>query len=37
MHRYVTFTGDKKQKKEYLKLLNYPILKNYPKTNGEKK
>jgi hypothetical protein len=33
-HRYVTFTGDKKQKKEYLKLLNYPILKNYPKTNG---
>ena len=30
-HRYVTFIGDKKQKKEYLKLLNYPIIKEYPK------
>ena len=30
-HRYVTFTGDKKQKKKYLKLLNYPIIKEYPK------
>ena len=30
-HRYVTFIGDKKQKKGYLKLLNYPIIKEYPK------
>jgi len=30
-HRYITFIGDKKQKKEYLKLLNYPIIKEYPK------
>ena len=30
-HRYVTFIGDKKQKKEYLKLLNYPSIKEYPK------
>ena len=33
-HRYVTFIGDKKQKKKYLNLLNYPIIKEYPKTNG---
>ena len=34
-HRYVTFIGNKKQKKKYLKLLNYPILTTYPKNNGE--
>ena len=33
-HRYVTFIGNKKQKKKYFKLLNYPILTTYPKTNG---
>jgi len=33
-HRYVTFIGNKKQKKKYLKLLNYPILTIYPKNNG---
>ena len=33
-HRYVTFIGNKKQKKKYLKLLNYPILTTYPKNNG---
>ena len=33
-HRYVTFIGNKKQKKKYLKLLNYPILTTYPKNSG---
>ena len=33
-HRYVTFIGNKKQKKKYFKLLNYPILTTYPKING---
>ena len=33
-HRYVTFIGDKKQKKKYFKLLKYPILTTYPKING---
>ena len=33
-HRYVTFIGNKKQKKKYFKLLKYPILTIYPKING---
>jgi len=33
-HRYVTFIGNKKQKKKYFKLLKYPILTTYPKNNG---
>jgi len=33
-HRYVTFIGNKKQKKKYFKLLKYPILTTYPKING---
>ena len=33
-HRYLYFIGSKKQKKEYLKNLNYKIL-SYPKGNNE--
>ena len=30
-HRYITFTGTKRDKKELLKELRYPIIKQYPK------
>ena len=33
-HRYITFTGTKRDKKELLKELKYPIIKQYPKGNN---
>lgn len=33
-YRYVTFTGTRKDKKELLKQLKYPIIKEYPKGNS---
>ena len=30
-HRYITITGNKKDKKELIKYLKYPIIKKYPK------
>lgn len=33
-HRYITFTGTKRDKKQLLKELKYPIIKEYPKGNN---
>ncbi|MBR6613187.1 MAG: GNAT family N-acetyltransferase [Clostridia bacterium] len=35
-HRYITFTGTKKDKKELLRELKYPIIKEYPKGDNVK-
>lgn len=35
-HRYITITGNKRDKKELLKMLKYPIIKEYPKGNNIK-
>ena len=33
-YRYVTFTGDKRDKKQLLKQLKYPVINEYPKGNN---
>ena len=35
-HRYIFITGDKRQKRDILRQIKYPILKEYPKGDGRK-